>query len=313
MNKSKGPLISVIIPSYNHAQYLGRALKSIQLQTYTNWEVIIIDNYSTDHTEKIIESYSDFRIHFERFNNNGIIAASRNLGIKLAKGEWVAFLDSDDWWSHDKLNLCMNNFTENVDIIYHDLKIFRDLPLPFARRYIHSRKLKPPVIIDLLVNGNAIGTSSVVVRRKLLNEINGMDESPQMVGAEDYNCWLKISRSTNNFLYLKNLLGFYQWNNLGVSRKNMSEVTMYATNDFLCILNKKQKLLLDANLRYTKVRFNFVAHHYLDLRSDLFFILKNGRSYLVIKALWILILYQYKFFYKALCNLFNKLKLPSQH
>ncbi len=93
-----GTLVSVVIPTYNHARFLGRALQSVMDQTYKNWEVIIIDNHSQDNTDEIVEAFKDPRITLLKIHNNGVIAASRNMGIRAAKGEWIAFLDSDDHW-----------------------------------------------------------------------------------------------------------------------------------------------------------------------------------------------------------------------
>jgi glycosyltransferase involved in cell wall biosynthesis len=96
MNDNASPLVSVVIPTYNHARYLGRALQSVLDQTYKNWEAIVIDNHSTDNTAELIASFADQRITYLKIHNNGVIAASRNAGIRAAKGEWLAFLDSDD-------------------------------------------------------------------------------------------------------------------------------------------------------------------------------------------------------------------------
>ena len=98
------PLVSVVIPTYNHAYLLKDALHSVICQTYTNIEIIVIDNNSVDDTEEVVLSFLDPRIIFKKINNNGIIAASRNMGILIAKGDYIAFLDSDDiwhnnWWS----------------------------------------------------------------------------------------------------------------------------------------------------------------------------------------------------------------------
>ena len=113
------PLVSIVIPTYNHAKFIGKALKSVLDQTYENWEAIVIDNQSIDQTSKILSNYTDPRIKCFKINNDGIIAKSRNLGIKKATGEWIAFLDSDDWWTKDKLEACIGMIGTNVDFIYH--------------------------------------------------------------------------------------------------------------------------------------------------------------------------------------------------
>ena len=91
MSDALTPLVSIVIPTYNHARYLGRALQSVLDQTYINWEAIIIDNHSTDNTDQLVASFSDSRIIYLKIHNNGVIASSRNAGIREAKGEWIAF------------------------------------------------------------------------------------------------------------------------------------------------------------------------------------------------------------------------------
>ena len=139
----KQPLVSVIMPTYNHAKFIGKAIGSVLNQTHKNLELIIIDNYSVDNTEEIVKSFNDHRIKYIKFMNNGVIAASRNNGLKIAKGEWVCFLDSDDWWYPKKLET-VQEYTSGSDIIYHNLDIFTLHGKSF--RKIKGRKLKPPSI-----------------------------------------------------------------------------------------------------------------------------------------------------------------------
>ena len=108
------PLVSIIIPTFNHANYLSKALQSVLHQTYTNWEAIVIDNYSTDDTDSVITRYNDHRIKYLKIHNGGVIAKSRNAGIKSAKGDWIAFLDSDDTWTSDKLDTCIDNIVNRM-------------------------------------------------------------------------------------------------------------------------------------------------------------------------------------------------------
>jgi glycosyltransferase involved in cell wall biosynthesis len=105
---SDQPLVSVVIPSYNHANFIGKAVQSVLDQTYNKYEIIVIDNHSNDGTHEIVASFEKKAIiRMLDINNNGIIAASRNMGISAAQGEWVAFLDSDDSWMPDKLEKTM--------------------------------------------------------------------------------------------------------------------------------------------------------------------------------------------------------------
>src|SRR5450759_2358523 len=116
MTENAAPLVSVVIPTYNHARFLGRALQSVLDQTYTNWEAIVVDNHSQDHTGEVVEAFADPRITLLKVHNGGVIATSRNMGIRRARGEWIAFLDSDDWWAANKLEGCLDQIHEPVDL-----------------------------------------------------------------------------------------------------------------------------------------------------------------------------------------------------
>ena len=157
MINNKIPIISIIIPTYNHAKFIKKALQSVINQTFENWEAIVIDNYSTDDTEKILNEYKDTRIRYIKIKNNGIIAKSRNLGIENANGEWIAFLDSDDWWTLNKLETCFNNIDKKVDLIYHNLEVkYNKSKFNFENKFfkkkefLKGRQLKKPILNDLL-------------------------------------------------------------------------------------------------------------------------------------------------------------------
>lgn len=283
------PLISVVIPTYNHAHFLGCALQSVLNQTYTNWEAIVVDNYSSDNTDEVILKFLDSRIKFIKIHNNGIIAASRNMGISTAKGEWIAFLDSDDWWAVNKLQKCMEKINNNVDFIYHDLEIIREKSSVFQRKKIKSWQVNKPVVIDLMIRGNAIATSSVMVRKSLLNKTGGMSEDIDVVAAEDYNTWLCIARVTDHFIYLPNTLGYYLFNSQGVSRKDMSMPTRQAVAEFIPLLNTKQRNKLESALRYKNGRFIQAAGDVEIARNIFYYCFRNGDSLVRLKVMVLLI------------------------
>jgi glycosyltransferase involved in cell wall biosynthesis len=294
MNIKARPLVSVIIPTYNHARYLGRALQSVVDQTYVNWEVIVIDNHSTDNTDELVASFSDPRITYLKIHNNGIIARSRNKGINIAKGEWIAFLDSDDWWAVEKLQILFESISENVDLIYHDLEVVNDHPRFFSRKKIKSWQVKTPALMNLLLEGNCIGNSSVVVRKSLLEQIGGLNESPEVIAAEDYNTWLRIAQLTDQFLYLPRRLGYYFIHDQGMSQKDMSIPARHAVDEFISMLSASQRLKLEANFRYTTGRFNYLAGNYSDIKEDLLFAMKHGCKMTMIKSAALLCMSIYK-------------------
>ena len=251
------PLISVIIPTYNHAHFLTRAIQSLLDQTYCNWEAIIVDNYSEDGTDIVIQNFIDTRIQYFKFHNNGVIAASRNKGISMAKGEWIALLDSDDWWTSDKLQCCICRINPGVDVIYHDLKIVRKNASLFQRKYVKTRQLKKPVFRDLLVNDNAISNSSVIVRKKIIDKIGGLSEDQKMIGSEDFNYWLRIAQLTDNFLYIPKFLGFYQIHGSGISSKEMSGCYMAAIADFMHTISPMERNGINSRLTYIRGKYYF--------------------------------------------------------
>jgi len=120
-------LVSIIMPSYNTAGYIGDAIDSVIAQTYTNWELIIIDDCSTDNSNEIINSYKDSRIVLLKNEKTKGAALARNYGLREAKGRFVAFIDSDDTWVSDKLEKQVKFITENdYAFIYSDYRVCFD-------------------------------------------------------------------------------------------------------------------------------------------------------------------------------------------
>ena len=131
MKTKHQPLISIVIPTYNHAVFLNRALISIIKQEYENWEVIVVDNHSDDHTEEVVYSFENPKIKLFKIRNNGVIGLSRNYGIKNALGKWIAFMDSDDVWYPSRLSACSEFYSEDknkIDVIStNELMVFNGL------------------------------------------------------------------------------------------------------------------------------------------------------------------------------------------
>lgn len=198
---------SVVIPAYNSAWCIQRCIDSVISQTYTNWEMIVVNNYSTDATEEIINNYNDNRIHLVNNNNYGIIANSRNKGIILARGEWICFLDSDDWWTPNKLESCLSYLPE-YDIIYHDLYTFK------ANRIVNRKNEKQPLSKDyfmdeMLLGENPIANSSVVIRKQIVDEVGSLTEDVRFVTVEDVDYWLRVLQTTSRVKYIALALGYY--------------------------------------------------------------------------------------------------------
>lgn len=248
--------VSIIIPTYNHGNYIGKCIESIICQTYNNWEAIIVNNNSTDNTIEIIKNFNDNRISVLNINNQGIIAKSRNIGIQHAKGDYIAFLDSDDWWYSNKLDVIMSK-KEDADFIYHHLDIYRNDKKTNKKHRV--RPLKTPVFEDLMINANAITNSSVVVKKNILLKAGSLSEDVELKAVEDYDLWLKISRVTNSFLLIPEYLGGYL-----ISGSNSSNISLEMIDKIDAVynknvnyLNKKLKIQAYYTKEYTIGRYLF--------------------------------------------------------
>lgn len=201
------PRVSIVIPTYNHAQFLGPALESVRAQTMPDWECIVVNNYSTDNTEAVVEALDDSRIRLINFRNEGVIAASRNMGIYEARSEWVAFLDSDDLWDRDKLECCLTTATPEYDVISHPERFMRD------DRIIHTSRVATAERVryrTLLFNGNCLSPSGTLVRKSWLDRLGGFDTDRALITAEDFDLWLRLAQNGARFTAISKCLGNFR-------------------------------------------------------------------------------------------------------
>lgn len=218
------PTVSIIIPTYNHAEFLGAALNSVIAQTFTDWEAIVVNNFSDDDTVDVVASFADPRVRLVNFANHGIIAASRNYGISLTQSSFVAFLDSDDLWYQDKLQSCINKLLLGYDLVCHS-EVW--VGPENSRRIVHYGPERRATYESLLLDGNCISTSAVMVRRQCLERSCGFSIQPEFVTAEDYELWLKLARDAAKIGFVNEVLGEYQIHGGNQSRaalRNMQAV-----------------------------------------------------------------------------------------
>ena len=233
----KKPLVSIIIPNYNKEEFLSICIQSVLNQTYKNFEIIIIDNFSSDQSLDVIKKFIDPRINLFQFQNNGIIAASRNFGIKKSNGKYLAFLDSDDYWKKDKLSKSVKVLEKGADFIYHDCILFgKDFK---KGKITKSRSLEQPIKDDLIFNGNDIVTSSVVLRKELFISITNFSENINLIANEDFDAWIRFSLISNKFVYLPIPLGYLF---VGPSNtSNSSFLKLKGSKELLLIYSKEFK------------------------------------------------------------------------
>ena len=247
--------VSVIIPTYNSQDTICRALDSVIAQTLQPFEIIVVDDGSVDNTISVIKEFShqlkdDFLKLVELGCNSGP-GRARNVGINISKGQLLAFLDSDDSWYPEKLEIAMKYFPE-ADIVYHDLDIYT----PKTKRSLKGtrrRKLSSAPFVDLMVNGNALINSSVVVKKTIVNNVGGLSEDPSLVAAEDFDLWLKISRITDKFMYIPKSLGKY-WMGDG----NLSEISEKQISRVKALSNKHSSFLNIEDRKQHELRLNYI-------------------------------------------------------
>jgi glycosyltransferase involved in cell wall biosynthesis len=278
------PFFSIVIPTYQSCEKLKIALQSVLLQTYQNFEVLIIDDGSTDNTGKMLAQFKDSRFFYHRIKNSGGPARPRNIGIKYAKSDWIAFLDSDDTWTKNKLEEIFNYISNAVDLIYHDMEIIsKDKSLD--KKIIKSAYLNTPKLKDLLLRGNTINLSSAVVRKSILERVNYFNKSINMRASEDYNLWLKISQISDNFLYLPKKLGYYSIHKKNISHQDMSIPRFFAIKEFLYLLSEDEKIKLEAKLKYNSGYYYYQKKNYEKAKKNFYFAIKYSDNFIKIKAL----------------------------
>jgi len=208
------PAVSIVVPTFNHAQFLHQALASVVAQTFQNWEAIIVNNFSTDDTINIVESFGEKRFHLINFHNNGVIAASRNEGIRQSNGPVIAFLDSDDLWYPNKLEHCMPAFDAHVDVVCHGENWISDGTN--SRQVLYGPQ-KNARYARLLYRGNCVSTSATLVRKDLLTEVGSFSIKSEYITAEDYDLWLQLAQRKSRFTFIPEILGEFRQHQLGAS------------------------------------------------------------------------------------------------
>ena len=202
--------VSVIIPTYNRARDLERCLDSLVAQTFKDFEVLVCDDGSTDDTSGVAQRYQGaLNLSYHLEDNFGGPARPRNLGLQMAKGDYVAFLDSDDWWCPDKLNESVKALDAGCDVVYHPLYIVHSQKGRRHFRRTRNKQLQSPVYNDLLLCGNDLPHSSVVTKRHLMISIGGFSEDRDLIAWEDYDAWLRLAQITERFCFLDKTLGYY--------------------------------------------------------------------------------------------------------
>ena len=227
------PLISVIMPAYKAEKYISDALESIAAQTYSNWEVIVVEDAWRDKTEEIVREFAcnlpKHRIEFIRHAKNRGLGATRNTAIQFAKGKYLAFLDHDDIWKPAHLEEAVKALLEqNADLAYSTVLMFKD-------GTNEELGLWGPTTEEIknfpasLSGRNYITPSAVVMKKGALEEVGLMDIDEKVHGCEDYDCWIKMSIAGFKFVYIEGVNCLYRKHLFAMTsnHKLMTEKILY--------------------------------------------------------------------------------------
>jgi hypothetical protein len=223
---SSNPLVSVIVPAYNAANYISDAIKSICNQTWPHWELIVVNDGSVDETAKIVADFcrEDPRIQMIT-QENGKLAKARNTGLAAACGQFIAFLDADDVWQPDKLAKQIQVYQETgANLVFSDAFHFpesrSDLPVRLFGKWVGF--FSSPEMFKNLYSGNAIPVSSALVHRAGETEDLHFDDSSAIRGLEDYEMWLRLSSRGASFFGVNEKLTGYRTHATQMSRRALS-------------------------------------------------------------------------------------------
>jgi glycosyltransferase involved in cell wall biosynthesis len=279
LDDQQNPMVSVIIPSYNHAHFVGDAIRSVLNQEYDRFEIILVDDGSTDNTGEVVAQFG-FRVRYTYQPNQGLSAA-RNKGLRLARGELIGFLDADDLYEPDYLGtlvslLKTNPHADGVHCACRFVDMYNQ-PLPqFAGRCVPPDKLYPN-----LLQGNFMTPNCMLIYRRCYQKVGGFDTS--LSSCEDWDMWLRISRvfniiSTNRVLVryrvypssMSTVVERMLLNRLAVLKKNIgkecSEITSLTDDE----LEAFARCYLTASIEYLQTGANEQAYQCLHRALDIY-------------------------------------------
>lgn len=260
------PKVTVIIPTYNRSAYLRNAIASVLAQTYTDLEILVVDNASCDNTREIVEGFKERPIRYIRHESNRGGAVARNTGIAHSQSEYIAFLDDDDEWLPNKLEAQMNIFEQcspQVGAVYTG---HRNVNRDTGETTLIWRPLKKGKLHEELLKKNWVGpTSSVVLRRECLEKVGTFDE--RLPSFQDYDLWIRIAQEYLFEFVEEILVTYYEhekkiWTDHGALEKGLE-----------CMVDKYAE---SAELKKS------FCNHYLDLGERCFLNgdMKKGRELL---------------------------------
>lgn len=226
-------LVSIIMPSYNTGKYIAETIQSVLMQTYQYWELIIVDDCSTDNTDEVVEMFLvDKRIKFLKNEKNSGAAVSRNKALKQAKGRWIAFLDSDDLWMSDKLERQIEFMKKNrYSFSYTEYEEIDESSRALGIKVSGPRKITKTGMYNYCWPG----CLTVMYDRTVVGEIQIADIKKN----NDYAMWLKVCKKTECYLY-KEVMAKYRKRSGSISNHGYKKLIIWHYKLFHDADNKKE-------------------------------------------------------------------------
>ncbi len=187
------PLITIVIPTYKRLPLVRQAIASVLAQTYDNWELIVVDDGSGDDTVKIIRSIPDSRIRVLELAHCGNIAVLRNTGVKAGSGKWLAFLDSDDIWVPQKLEIQLRTLQDGLRWGYGGFELMNEKMQPIPNKDGKYRALSGWIVKEVLTCVASVNLGTLIVERSLFNEVGCFDTDSRLICREDYEFVLRLA------------------------------------------------------------------------------------------------------------------------
>ncbi len=274
-------LISVIIPVYNASQFIKKTINSVLNQSYTNYEIIVVDDGSTDNTKEVLQSLiNDNKIKYYYIKNSGVSTAA-NFGIRKAKGNYIFFLDHDDLFMVNKLKEIINVFqTIKCDVIYHNA-IRYDMD---KRKEIlfKSPLIKSSPFEQILINSNIILSSScVAVKKECIFNVGLFDTHfNAKASVQDFDMWLKLARAGYKFYHIDKYLTKYNFSRNRNASMKKENIKIFI-KDFRKVFNRYSKYLDHKKYIIAKANyFKSISNLLLNInKKESFFYFKKSIKY----------------------------------
>ena len=198
-------IFSVVIPCFNVEDTLSKSIDSVLNQDFLNFEIVAVNDGSTDNTVAILKSYEKKnKIKFITQTNKGL-GAARNTGIKNSKGEYICLLDADDLWVSNKLSLINKIINKNKPSLISNDEIILE-----SKKLIYLKNNPPKNLSNLLIAGNTLSPSGMTIKRDLFNKIGFFSEDKNYLGVEDWDLWVRAIDFGEKIAYISEPLGIYR-------------------------------------------------------------------------------------------------------